>query len=343
MEKKEINDADMNFKGNSCFIISLDFELHWGGFEKWNLGARKNYYLATREIIPPILKAFERSGVHATWATVGLLLFERKEDLINNFPRLKPTYDNIQLSAFNYILKDKIGSDENSDQFHYGKSLVKKILGAAGQELGSHSFAHYYCNEPGQTVEQFKADALAWNKASTANGYHLKADSLVFPRNQFNNSYLKVCKDVGIKVVRTNPIDWWWNIQSTANESIWKRFNRGLDAYFDIGGKTSFSLVDIEKREGVWLLPASRLLRPYNPKELFLNSKKIGRIKKEMTIAAVSNECYHLWWHPHNFGNYSRQNLDGLSKILNHYTFLNKKYGMESKNMKELACILDNA
>ena len=64
----------------SIFTISLDFELHWGGFEKWEESSYHDYFLKTREIIPIILKAFERSGIHATWATVGLLLHKEKSD-----------------------------------------------------------------------------------------------------------------------------------------------------------------------------------------------------------------------------------------------------------------------
>ena len=38
--------------------------------------------------------------------------------------------------------------------------------------------------------------------------------SLVFPRNQFNESYLKVCVELGIENVRSNPNNWYWaNVQ----------------------------------------------------------------------------------------------------------------------------------
>lgn len=323
------------------FTISLDFELHWGGFEKWRLERYRDYFLKTREVIPRILNLFEQHQVHATWATVGLLLHKNREELHSTFPKEKPTYHQIVLSASNYISQNQVGDNETDDPFHYAPSLIQEILITEGQELASHSYGHYYCNEPGQTPQQFRADALAWNRA--AESYGFKASSLVFPRNQFNKDYLRICNKVGIDIIRTNPLDWWWNIQSIENESLWKRFNRGLDAYFNVGGKTSFRLSSVEKSEGVWMLPASRLLRPYNPKELFLNIKKIRRIKAEMTIAAKAQECYHLWWHPHNFGDYPQQNLDGLSEILNHYTFLNKEYGMQSLNMKEIASILNNA
>lgn len=61
-------------------VISLDFELHWGGAEKWNLKEKEDYFKATRELIPDILKLFRDSSVHATWATVGFLFAKDKEN-----------------------------------------------------------------------------------------------------------------------------------------------------------------------------------------------------------------------------------------------------------------------
>ncbi len=321
---------------NSIFTISLDFELHWGGFEKWPLDdAKKQYFLHTRKLIPQLLDLFEQHEVHVSWATVGLLMHENKQQIETDSPELKPTYTQKELSAYDFIQNIGIGENENEDPFHYADSLIQEIVKRKGQELSSHSFAHYYCNEAGQNTEQFDADCKAINKAAGLYGKSLK--SLVFPRNQFNADYLKVCKANGIEIIRSNPVDWWWNTADGAlNESKWKRLNRGLDAYFNIGGKTSYTIEAIQKREGVYLLPASRLLRPYNPKESFLNQRKIKRIKKEMTIAARNNEFYHLWWHPHNFGNHSEENMSGLKEILSHFSFLQKEYGMESLNMGEI-------
>ncbi|MEM8939336.1 MAG: polysaccharide deacetylase [Bacteroidota bacterium] len=324
----------------AIFSISLDFELHWGGFEKWPLDQYRNYFLKTREVIPTILASFERYEVHTTWATVGLLLHRNREELHSIFPKEKPTYHQIALGASNYISQNQVGKNETDDPFHYAPLLIQEILITKGQELASHSYGHYYCNEPGQNPQQFKADALAWNRA--AESYGIKAGSLVFPRNQFNRDYLKVCNEVGIKIIRTNPVDWWWQIDSTQNESKWKRLNRGLDAYFSIGGKTSYPISSIKQQEGVWLLPASRLLRPYAIRELFLNDKKIDRIKDEMTLAARNKECYHLWWHPHNFGGNPAKNMEGLDEILRHYAYLKNKYGMTSLNMSEIATRLEN-
>lgn len=55
-----------------------------------------------------------------------------------------------------------------------------------------------------------------------------------------------------------------------------------------------------------------------------------------MLYAAKNNENFHLWWHPHNFGINIEENMKNLEDLLKYYTYLNKKYKMKSKNMKEL-------
>jgi peptidoglycan/xylan/chitin deacetylase (PgdA/CDA1 family) len=320
---------------NGTLAISLDFELHWGGFEKWPLEQYRQYFLNTREIIPAMLTLFEQHQVHVTWATVGMLLHDTKQDLLQNAPQLKPAYEQRQLSAYHFIESTGIGNDEREDPFHYAPSLVKQILSTPHQELGTHTFAHYYCNESGQTVDQFREDLRAAKRIAAR--YDVELRSLVFPRNQFNDQYLKACYEEGITSVRSNPLDWFWKIDSTQSESMWKRLNRGADAYWPVGKKNTYLLKSLPVYPGLPLcIPASRLLRPYNPRELFLNSMKITRIKAEMSRAAERGEVYHLWWHPHNFGTHPEQSIAALQDILSHYSACKKKWNMASATMNEL-------
>ncbi|MEZ4972133.1 MAG: polysaccharide deacetylase family protein [Cyclobacteriaceae bacterium] len=337
------------------FTISLDFELHWGGFDKWplktdkrsdQLGAKpgKNYhdyFLSTRRVIPEILSLFETYDVHATWATVGMLLHDGKEQLLKNAPEQKPTYLALELSAYNYINKYGIGDSEGSDPVHFAPSLVTNILNARNQELATHSFSHFYCNERGQTLQQFREDIRAAKRAMAM--FNAKCHSLVFPRNQFNDDYLRVCFEEGIRSVRSNPMDWFWNIKSTQSESILKRLNRGIDAYFPVGKKKSYKLDDINVREGLPIcLPSSRLLRPYRPSEIFLNHLKIDRVKSEMIRAAKSGEVYHLWWHPHNFSDFPQESLAGLTTILECFASCRDRFDMKTLTMAETATLISH-
>jgi hypothetical protein len=64
---------------------------------------------------------------------------------------------------------------------------------------------------------------------------------------------------------------------------------------------------------------------------------RLHRIKGDLTEAARKGLFYHLWWHPHNFGVNTSANLAFLRRILEHYRWLHKLYGMESLNMGEVA------
>jgi hypothetical protein len=119
--------------------------------------------------------------------------------------------------------------------------------------------------------------------------------------------------------------------------------NRGLDAYFPVGKGNAFNPSSLEIRDDRPLcIPASRLLRPYNPAELFLNSQKLRRVRSEMNAAAQTGKVYHLWWHPHNFGRYPQQSMEGLEIILENYENCRSKWGMSSLNMGEFASKLLN-
>lgn len=326
---------------NGTLTISLDFELHWGGFEKWPLDRYRNYFNNTRTVVPRMLELFRSHEIHVTWATVGMLFHKNKKELLENSPDDKPSYHDEKLSAYHYIGNTGIGDDEYLDPFHFAPSLISHILETPFQEIGTHTYAHYYCNEPGQTLHQFTEDLKAAQRVAAI--YNRKLRSLVFPRNQFNDDYLRVCFEQGITAVRSNPLDWFWQIDSTQNESIWKRLNRGLDAYFPIGKKNTFSLAALKKNKGLPVcIPASRLLRPYNPKEWILNEFKIRRIKSEMSRAASRGEVYHLWWHPHNFGNYPEQSMHALQDILNHFDYCRKRWKMQSLNMGEIVSLLND-
>jgi hypothetical protein len=326
----------------AIFVVSLDFELHWGGFEKWPLELYRQYFLNTRSVIPKMLSLFHHHEVRTTWATVGLLFHASNTSLNEHLPLVKPSYRLSELSAYNFMDKHGVGTAEDDDPFHYGATLIMQIINTPFQELASHTFAHYYCNEAGQTVEEFAADLRAAQQ-SAALLYGKKLKSLVFPRNQFNDDYLRVCYEQGFVAVRTNPRDWFWKIQGTQAEPYWKRFNRGLDAYVPIGKTNTFKLESLLYTPGLPVcIPASRLLRPYQKKEMFLNDLKIARIKSELSSAAMNGEVYHLWWHPHNFGHYPEENLEGLKQILNHFSLCRKRYGMESLSMGEVAELVIN-
>jgi peptidoglycan/xylan/chitin deacetylase (PgdA/CDA1 family) len=315
---------------NGKFVISLDFELNWGAAENDDLVLKKKYFDNTRYAVPKILELFENFNIHATWATVGFLFAKNLTQLNKFCPDLKPTYKNKFLSYYNLLDQNKIGINEENDPYHYGFTLISKILRTPNQELASHTFAHYYCNETGQTIDQFEADLTAAQLISKEN-FKTELKSLVFPRNQFNSEYLKVAIKKGILVVRSNPNVWFWR-----KTSKWMSVARAFDTLVLISNSLVYKKESCEISDGLLLLPASRFLRPYSKNEKFLQRIKLNRVKKEMTKAAKNNEIYHLWWHPHNFGSSTKENLFYLEAILIHFSNLRNKYNFQSKSMLEM-------
>ena len=155
-----------------------------------------------------------------------------------------------------------------------------------------------------------------------ANSFEINIKSLVFPRNQFNEDYLEVCQAYGIKNVRSNPDAWY---MKNPDDSLLTKIFRTGDAYLGPRNK-SYSATALRKEANKPLQQkASRLLRPYSSNPL-INFIKLRRIRSEMTYAAKNNQIYHLWWHPHNFGNHPEESLKELQEILAHFKTLEKIY-----------------
>ncbi len=322
----------MNESTNGFLVISLDFELLWGVFDKVDFKEKETYFKNTRKVIPEILNLFSEYQIHSTWATVGMLFNKNWEEWKTNIPEILPNYKNTDLSAYDY------GNTLNSSEtefFCFARDLIQQIQNSPYQEIGTHTYSHYYCLEEGQTLASFKADLEKAIELAKQMGIELK--SLVFPRNQFNEDYLKVCYDLGIENVRSNPTDWYW--KDTQNDSLKNKIFRTGDAYIGSNNK-SYKLTDLHVEKGKPLSQkASRLLRPYSNNK-FLNNLKLKRIKSEMTSAAKNNEIYHLWWHPHNFGNNPDENITDLKEILDHYSGCKEKYGFQSATMNEIGSLV---
>lgn len=324
-------------KSNGRLIISLDFELFWGVRDKRTLDSYGDSIKKVHQIVPEMLLLFKEYNIHATFATVGFLFAENKDELIQYSPTSKPNYKEPRLSPY----ADNFGNvkqDSKDDPYHYAKNLIDLIRSYPGHEIASHTFSHYYCQEQGQTISDFEGDMEA--AVAIAKKSDITIESLVFPRNQVTLDYLSVCKKNGINTYRGNEKVWFNKSESEESVSLLKRVFRTADCYVNISGHHTYSFDQIDK-ELPYNLPSSRFFRPYKKSALdILEKLKVQRILNSMTYAAKTNKIYHLWWHPHNFGKNTEKNFAALNKILEHYKKLNGKYGFESCSMKEAATIL---
>jgi peptidoglycan/xylan/chitin deacetylase (PgdA/CDA1 family) len=315
---------------SSSFIISLDFELYWGVRDKISLNTYRASMAGERDVIPRMLDLFARHGIHATWATVGFLFFDDKDELLAHLPPLKPRYVNKSLSPYDHILR--IGPNERRDPFHYALSLVRQIAQYPSQEIGTHTFSHYYCLAEGQTVDEFRADLDAAHAAARRLGFEMK--SLVFPRNQWRKDYLAACAESGIGVFRGNGGAWMYHAQASGPARILKRACRLTDSYLNITGYRSRS--PLRGPGGMIDVPPSHFLRPFSRRLAPLDPLYRCRIRAGMKHAATNGLIFHLWWHPHNFARNQTENLKNLADILSYFRELADEHGMASRSMGEL-------
>lgn len=315
------------------FTISLDFELYWGTRDSRTLETYGANVLGAREAVPRMLALFERYGIHATWATVGFVFFDGPSELAPYLPPVLPDYERARLSPYGELRRIERG--EVPKEYFFAPDLVEKIRSAPGQEIGSHTFSHYYCLEPGQTREAFAADAAAIRDAAKRK-FDADIRSLVFPRNQTTESYCEVSREAGIRAFRGNQRSWLYEAKNQDGETLLRRGLRLVDSYVNLTGHHAHRLEDL--REGAIAdVRASRFLRPYSRKLRALEPLRLRRIRDDLTHAARTGGLYHLWWHPENFGADSEQNLRFLERILQHYALLRQTHAMQSQNMREVA------
>lgn len=307
-------------------IVSLDFELFWGMLDVCPLEKYQNNVLGGRKAIPQLLELFQKHGIHATWAAVGFLFAENYEEVRRYFPENKPGYANEKLNAYREFAK--IGKNEQEAPCFYAPSLLEKIAAVPGQEIGSHTFSHYYCREAGQTPEQFAEDLAAAKAIAGDRGYDLT--SVILPRNQCEPEYTDILRQAGFTAYRDEENDWIYN---KVKSGLLFKVLRTLDMYLPLTGQGGYTP---KCENGIWNLTGSRMFRPIRPC-LPLEGLKLRRIKRQMLHAAKNGLTFHLWWHPHNVGVRTEEHLKQLDEIFSYYEELKETYGMRSLNMREAA------
>lgn len=322
------------------FIVSLDFELHWGVFDQRTVDSYRENLSNVPEVINRLLAMADKYDVKLTFATVGFLFAKDKQDLLNHLPKQQPTFVHERYSP--YPLIESIGNSEEDDPFHYSHSLIKKIRDNGNHEISTHTFCHYYCHGLGQTVEQFADDLKS--AIAIARQMDIKLESIIFPRNMIDLRYeqdlpyIETIYNLGFKSYRGKEKAFIYNIFTQKFYHGWYIFKifRMIDAYSNITGMNTYNMDELYRKDLPLNIPSSRLLRAYNKKARFLEPLKVHRIISGMRHAAKNNEMFHLWWHPHNFGTHTDQNFKNLEAIFQEYSILNKKHGFMSETMTNL-------
>lgn len=313
-------------------VVSLDFELHWGVRDVYPAdGSYTEALIGAREAVRRLLDLFEAYGIGATWATVGFLFAESREELMAFHPDRRPAYEDSRLDPY----AEPVGESEADDPIHFAPSLIRRIRDTPGQEVATHTYSHYYALEAGADLESFRQDTQSARAIAEARG--VKVQSLVLPRNQWTPSCAFVLKESGIKCYRGNQQGWMYRAEPLRSERWWKRAARLVDAHLPATRWEGTPWTDFVRDGEPRNVPATCFLRPVGSGSRRGNERRIERIRQALTTAAERGRVIHLWWHPHNFGSQTTENLDALRVLLEHVARLQSEHGMQSLTMAEAA------
>jgi peptidoglycan/xylan/chitin deacetylase (PgdA/CDA1 family) len=311
-----------------ALVISLDFELIWGVRDR--PGAAIEYgsnLLGARKAVPRLLELFDEFSVAATWATVGFLFAESREELGRLKPASLPGYEDPRLGPYG----EAVGESEEDDPLHFAPSLIRLIQATPDQEIATHTYSHYYCGEAGQDRRAFREDLRSAVRAAEKFGVVIR--SIVFPRNQHNPSYDEVLTEFGVHAYRGNPTSSLWSFSDArSSRSPLKRAGRLIDTYIGTDpGTVPWS--EVPKPNGLSDVRASCFLPPIRSSMRSLEPIRLRRMRRRVESAARSGTIVHIWWHPHNFGVNQDENFGFLRSVLEEYSRCREEYGMQSLTM----------
>lgn len=312
-------------------VISLDFEMFWGIADFADIQEWTPIVERVHMVVPRLLELFQKHGVHATWATVGALMCEDRSEFLERLP--KPIAPQTKKMLDKLGLMDPEVGVSCPEHILFAPELVRMVASCEGQEIGTHTFSHYYCDDPTSSPIEFAAELIASEKTAKEKGYPFL--SAVFPRNQVSERFVEVLQHSKLRCFRGVERGWIAKNRPKLGKPgtvLWY-----LDNYLPLARPCSFSLKDVEQIGELINIRNSRFFKPFRPKYAFAERLKVWRYKLEMKSAAKRGEIYHIYWHPHNFAENTEINFRQMDELLSYYEKMRLRYGMKSKNMFE-AC-----
>jgi hypothetical protein len=308
------------------FTISLDFELFWGVHDGHTIEQYGQNVRNVSQVIPRLLQLFQRYGIHATFGVVGGM-YHRSYDEFRHYIKDADRLPHYQTMAFSPYTPECAAKMKEHPELFFQPDLIR-LVREAGQEIGTHTYSHYYVDVPGIDSATFEYDIQQAVAIAKEQGDVPR--SIIFPRNQeMPDEFRKILRENGIVCYRSNrsPMD--------NRTEAWVRIYRLAATYLPICDRTCEPVL----KGGLLAIPASHFLR-HSYRNRLIDCLQVSNVKRGMRSAAKRNRLYHLWWHPHNFGTDMEYNLANLEEILKYFVQLREQYGFTSASMGVLAEIL---
>lgn len=320
-------------KRPGTLVISLDFELLWGMADVSEASDLAPVMRRVHEVVPRLLKLFETYDIHATWATVGGMMAHDDAEFLRYLPEAVSPQTAQTLRKLG--IGQPGGTEKCPREILFVPELVRQVAAAPGQEIGTHTYSHYYCDHADSTPEAFAAEMRAALQIAADNGYDIQ--TAVFPRNQVGEVYLRAMDSIRPLIFRGAEHGWITNLckrRPRLGKFVWY-----ADNYLPLqhGSYDCSEILD----GGRYDVRNSRFFKPYRPKYRLLEGWKMKRYQLELHCAAKRGEVYHMYWHPHNFAEHTEINFRQMERFLAYYQKQRDRYGMQSRNMSEL-CRMEN-
>lgn len=311
-------------------VISLDFEMCWGMADVAKISELAPVMQRVHSVVPRLVALFEKYGIHATWATVGALMAKDRAEFLRYLPTDIPAQTRLILEKTGLMPEDN--KKMCPREILFAPELVELVSNSEGQEIATHTYSHYYCNRKESKPSEFSAEIESALNLAADKG--LAVESAVFPRNQVADEFISAMCEVKKLAFRGNENSWINSLQAKKPKLgtlLWY-----IDNYIPLQRRTSYKLSEIFDR-GILNIRNSRFFKPFRPKYKFAEKLKLFHYKREMLRAAKKGEIYHMYWHPHNFALDTEINFAQMEELLEYYARVCKKYGMKSRNMREVA------
>ena len=320
----------MQKQHNGTFVVSLDFEMFWGIADFASYAENEQRIKKVHAVVPRLLALFETYGIHATWATVGALMTENAEAFLKGLPA--PLAPQTKRTLFRMGLLAEQQAYQCPKDIIFAPELVQMVADTSNQEIGTHTYSHYYCDIPVSSPQEFRGELRSAAKAAECYGRVIR--SIVFPRNQVGRDYVSTAIEEGVPIYRGVEKSW-LNRLKGKHPRLW-RVLWYLDNYLPIHPRYSYAMREISDGTG-FNVRNSRFFKPYKAKYAYLEGLKVRRYCGEIRRAAKHGEVYHIYLHPHNFAENTEINFGQFERLLKCFRSMQERYGMRSMTMQEAA------
>lgn len=218
--------------------------------------------------------------------------------------------------------------------------LIAKITAHPHQEIGTQTIGCYHSDAPGPSVAELDAELDAAVAIAAQSGAQLR--SMVFPRVQCRPEHLPILTRHGIRSYRGRRPGW---AHAHSRSSITAALRRGLclaDNFSLLIPDAAVSMARLlaHPRGQPLEIPASRYVRPYEPRFRQLEPLRVHRMQSEMITAAEAGWAYHLWLRPQEFCAHAYESLVAFDNLLRNARALAGRVEFHSLTMDELATSL---